>query len=473
MIRLVLLVLLALSEPVSDGRVEELALSEFAGGERAEGLALSGPALRGRVEGIAAPPDNSGPTAAESPLVGFTTVSSPGAEGRARAGVLDARTGRVLWGVSFAGGVNDACPSVHGDLLAVVINSRSEGYACHVFSFATGRPRFRTDGAAVVDLSNAGRRLLGFPGRDRMAALDPATGLEAWTAPVTRHGVLTILPGRDFFVVEGPRHLTAYSLENGRQAWEREKAPEDRLRLSGGRLWSLKPLEPRLVEVDPLTGGEKTALDLSGPLVAIVPQRDFVDLVLQREVRRLRGRDLALEWATPLPAEAASGHGDARSVVLGGGGDGDRTFLLDAGTGRLLSDHSVERFTRRDASLAHPRYFIQASRAHDGTTILWVLDRRDGRIAWKDVVEDYEEGGSRDTLLLQREGRLLLVDLATRTERWSRPLDGPWRVSARRGELVLVGTARSIAGLESGTGREAWKIDLAPAASEVRFAPGP
>ncbi len=412
--------------------------------------------------------DNSGPSSADSPLVAFATVSRPGADGEARAGLLDARTGRVLWSASFAGGVNEARPSVHGNLLAVLVNSRREGYACHVFELSTGRLRFRTEGASCVELPARGRRLLAFPSRDRMRVLDAATGLEAWSAPVTRHAALAVIP--DFLIAEGPRHVAAFRLEDGTRAWEREKAAEDRLRVSAGRLWNLKLREPRLVELDPRTGKDRTVLDLPGPLVAIAPHRECIDLVLEKEVRRLRGRDLALDWQAVLPAAASRGWGDGRSIVVSVEPDGERTLLLDGATGRILYDQPVSRFARREESLGHPGYFAQSVQTQDGISILRVIDRRDGRIAWKDAVEDHEGGGGRDTLLVQREGRLLLVDLATRTERWSRPLDGTWRGTARRGDFLVLASSASITGLVASTGHESWKLDLSPAAAEVRFA---
>jgi outer membrane protein assembly factor BamB len=409
--------------------------------------------------------DNSGPSAAESPIVAFATVSTPGIDGRARAGVLDARTGRVLWSADFAGGVNDARTSVHGNLLAVLLNSRKEGYACHVFELATGRLRFRTEGAACVELPSRGLRFLGFPARDRMRVLDPATGLEAWSAPVTRHSLLTLTAG--LLVAEGPRHVAAYALDDGRPAWEREKSDSDRLRVSGGRIWNLKPGEPRLVELDPSTGRDRTALDLPGPLVALAPHPEFVDLVLEREVRRVRGRDLGLEWAAPLPEPAVRALGDGRSIVVSAGPDGDRTILLDGSTGRVLSNQPVSRFARCEQSLRHPGYVVQSVGVLERASMLHVFDRRDGRLAWWGAVEEFEDAG-RDALLVRQEGRLLLVDLTTRTERWSRPLDGAWKDTARRGDLLIVGTAASIAGLQASTGQQVWKLDAGPSA-EVHF----
>ncbi len=413
--------------------------------------------------------DASGPSASETPLVAFACVSKPGAEGSARAGVLDARNGRVLWSVPFAGGVNDARVESHGDVLSVVVNSRSEGYSCHVFTRVTGRARFRVDGARCLELPGR-RRLLAFPGRERTVAVDPVTGLEAWSAPATRHLALSAAPGRDFLLAEGPRHLSAYALEDGRPAWEREKAGTERLVASAGRLFSLRPGEPRLVEVDPLTGGEKSSTPLPGPLVAIVAQRDFVDLVLEGEALRLRAADLGREWSTPLPASAASGSGDARSIVLNGAGEGERLILLDAPTGRIVADVPAERFFPTDVSFDHPLYLLRTVRGREGKTALHVHDRRDGRIAWKDEVEGVENPGAGETLLLQRNGRLVLADLGARVERWSLAPDGPWKAAARRSGLVLVATSRSISGVHVATGREAWKLPLEPDAAEVRFA---
>jgi outer membrane protein assembly factor BamB len=319
-----------------------------------------------------------------------------------------------------------------------------------------------------VDLSGAGRRLLGVPGSDRLAALDPASGVELWTAPITRHCTLALAPAVGFVVAQGPRHLGAYSLEDGRRAWERES--QDRLVPSGGRLWIARTGASFLLELDPLTGGEKKALALEGPLVAIIPQRSFVDLVVQHEALRLRARDLAPEWRTPLPAPALAAAGDARTLFVSGGDDHGRVLLLDAAGGRLLADEPADRFSTRETSLENPGFVLQSSRTQDGLTLLLAFDRRDGRLAWKESVEEHERGGTRDTLLVQRESRLLLVDPGARAERWSRALDGAWKASARRGDAVVLGTERSISGIQAASGHETWRIELAPPAAEIRFA---
>jgi hypothetical protein len=62
------------------------------------------------------------------------------------------------------------------------------------------------------------------------------------------------------------------------------------------------------------------------------------------------------------------------------------------------------------------------------------------------------------------------VDPGARAERWSRALDGAWKASARRGDAVVLGTERSISGIQAASGHETWRIELAPPAAEIRFA---
>lgn len=418
---------------------------------------------------LAAARDSSGTPAGESPLVGFVIHSAGGEKSRVETGVLDARSGAILWRAEFTGNPVDPWAREWANLHLVTLRFKDERCECHAFSFRTGERRFKTEGSFWEALAGRGRTLLAFRAKDRLIAVDPATGTEAWEVSLAENRWPTLLPPGNAFIVQDEKLYRAYSGEDGRALWERPREGSDHLVSSGRRLWLHNYQAHRAVEIDLHTGRETGSPPLPEPLTRIIEQRDFIDVIAQNEVVRLRGSDLSRVWTAELPAPASYGWGDDRTLVLDGQGKQTRLMMLDAATGRLLADEPLEEFKSASGSLNHPRYLIKSVTPRGGTTVLRVFDRRDGRIAWKGEVEDYEEGWTASSLLIHRGGELRSVELPSAEERWTFPLDGKWKSTQRRWGRILVATTRSITALDASTGRTAWTTALDPGASNVHL----
>lgn len=418
--------------------------------------------------------DSSGTAAGESPLVGFAIRSSSGEKSRVETGVLDARNGAVLWRAEFAGNQVEPWTREWANLQLVMLRFKDGRSECHAFSFRTGERRFKAEGWFLDALACRGRTLLAFRGKDRMIAVDPATGAEAWGVPLGENRWPTLLPTRNAFIVQDDKLYRAFSGEDGTALWERPRDGSDHLTSSGGRLWVHNYQAHRAVEVDFHTGRETGGSPLPEPLTRIIEQRDFIDVIADKEVVRIRGSDLSRVWTAEIPASASYGWGDDRTLVLESQqGMGPRLMMLDAATGRLLADESLEEFKSATASLNHPRYLIKSVTPRGGATVLRIFDRRDGRIAWKGEVEDYEEGWAASSLLIHRGGELRSVDLPSAEERWTFPLDGKWKATQRRCGRILVATTRSFTALDASTGRRLWTTALDPDVSNVHLARPP
>ncbi len=422
-------------------------------------LALTALALGG-----SAAADGSGGTV-ESPWVGFSLVFGNDSKGPSEAGVLDARTGRVLWRESFPDYV---WVRAWRNLLLVTAAKGERLYACVAYDILKGTPRFRANGRLWEPLFPHGRPLLVFEADDDLVAIDPATGLEAWTIRLRKDATARLTPQGDRIVARSGGTYTAYAPDDGRTLWESTGFPSDWFSLSGGRLWIFQNGCRRPMQLGMSDGRLRETPELPADIVGFIEQRDSVDFLLERSLVRLRASDLARVWDLDLPEAASAGWGDARTVVLDSRSS-SRLLLVDAAAGRLLSMLDVERLNAGSSSsnLNHPRYYLKSIRPQGQATTLRILKRSDGRVVWQGKVDDYENGWKADSLLVRNEDRLRCLELPSGGERWWAPIQGKWTETERRGGHILIATDRGISALDVAIGRVAWRMDFGREAKDV------
>lgn len=403
--------------------------------------------------------------AAESPWVGFSLVFGDDFKGPSEAGVLDVRTGGVLWREAFPDYV---WVRAWGDLLLVTSLNGASRYACAAYDLRRGTVRFRTQGRLWEPFSQHGRTLLAFEEKDRLVAFDPATGVEAWTIQLRKGATVRLTPRGDRIVARSEGTYTAYAPEDGRTLWESTGFPSDWFSLSGGRLWIFPSGSRRPLQLGMSDGRLLETPELPANVVGFVEQRDNVDFFLERGLVRLRADDLSRVWALDLPEAVSYGWGDARNIVLDAR-NSSRLLFVDAVAGKLRSAVELEKidFGGSTSNLNHPRYFIHSRHQHGRPHTLRIVDRADGRIAWEGQVDDFEDGWKGDSLLVRNDDRLRHIDLPSGRERWWAPVVGSWEETERRAGRILISTGREISALDIATGRPEWRMTFGREAKDV------
>jgi outer membrane protein assembly factor BamB len=411
--------------------------------------------------------DTSGVAPGPSPLVGYSISTGGERKGPTEAGVLDLRTGAAVWSERLD---PLAWPRACGNLLLVTSWLDEERRQTRAYSLVSGSPRFKVDGA-MYDIVGRGRPL--FRDGDRFFALDASTGSELWRLPTAESGWLRFLPALDILLAHSNKTHAAYSARDGRMLWERARDGSDDLNFAGGRLWLTKRDQTHPVEIEPLSGREREATELPGPVLAVVDQGAFASFILERSVVRVSGSSLSRAWMTDLPVAVSSGWGDARSIVLDARGKSDALLLLDAATGRLLANEPLEEIQSGSSSMrmTHPRYVLKTIQKTGHSPVVRILDRTDGRLAWKDTTEDHEEGWKEGFFLVRRGDTLHALDVARGAMAWTAPIAGIWKDTERRCGRILIATSRAIVALDAQTGRECWRRDFGAEAGDVTLAP--
>lgn len=412
---------------------------------------------------LATAADGSG-AAPESPWVGFSLAYGPESKGPSEAGVLDARSGRVLWRREFEDYV---WVRAWRELTLVTAVKREGVYACEAFETVGGAPRFRAEGR-LWEVLPGPRSLLVFAADGRLVAIEPGSGRAAWTIRLRKDASSRLArPGGPIIARSGGTY-SAYAVDDGRALWETAGLPSEHFVLAGGRIWAFPGGGRRPVEIGLADGRPRETPELPTTAVRIPDQRDFVDVIADRCVTRRRGEDLSLVWSTVLPETLSYGWGNARNLVLTGQGTSN-TLLLDGASGKLLAVVDQEEMTTGStrSSLDHPRYFWKAVQPANRPARLRLFERADGRPVWDGRVDDYEEGWTGDAFLVRMGNELRLIGLPSGAERWRTPIDGDWTETERRAGRFLIATRRRLAALGAASGREDWSMDFARETRDV------
>ena len=178
-----------------------------------------------------------------------------------------------------------------------------------------------------------------------------------------------------------------------------------------------------------------TTLDVAGDVYAVLASDDGLEVV---HLDRVSGE---VRWRAAIDATEADGvEVTDQQVVVASGGSDPRLVSLDLASGGLRWEHRSDG-AAMDQFVASDRGFVAVlvpAEAGDGR--LTVLDA-DGKEVWSAPASAARVDG--DLVLVQRAASVALLELATGSARWERPIEGTAQV-ALDGDHAFVAERRSL-----------------------------